>query len=314
MGLGILGWLALSLLATAAGDEEKPRPHLAIKALARRYNRTGQYRTALRQIRPLNEQNPDDPDFHAILGTAYGRMGLFGDAAAEFAMASGSSYYEEDGLDAHADTLRAFGRGDDAAELRLQRPLSVDGERAELVALLGAIDDLRAAGDLEGAERACWIALSIRPDSGAFHAALADVLLDFGDRDAAEYHLWIGELRGVSAARMLVVEARLAIADGDWGTATEFLMRARKGRRRDLELLSFWAEATRRGGDPQLADDALSRKLYQWHDRPELLAVTARVRWDLGLEAPARQALDRALVLYPDHPDVAAAQAHLAGP
>ena len=69
--------------------------------------RRGQYRLAVTMASKLMVEQPDNPDLYAALGIAWAKNTFYADALGAFALSMGSSYYEEQGIEAHADALRA---------------------------------------------------------------------------------------------------------------------------------------------------------------------------------------------------------------
>ena len=78
----------------------------------------------MQQARQELRARPDDIELMAALAVAESRSGYFADAAGSFALCEGAQLYEDLGLEAHANVLRALGDGGQAAALRLQRQLS----------------------------------------------------------------------------------------------------------------------------------------------------------------------------------------------
>ncbi len=272
--------------------------------------RMKQYRLANIAIRDELDAIPDDADLHALHGLVLSHLGQYVDAASAFQFGLGSRYYERDGLEAHAETLRALGEGARAAELRRQRRLyegTSDGR--DLGLLLGMVDDYRSVGDLAAAEEAAWQALAVYPRSSAAHAFKADLALDRGEFADAEFHLWLAGLSGPPMVRSMLVEARLELALGNLQGATRCIDSALDKNPRNIQVRAWRVELLRQEGRLDEALALLSMKRYALQEYPQMLALEAMTCWDLGQRAEALELLARAEALYSAHADVRVARA-----
>jgi Flp pilus assembly protein TadD len=241
----------------------------------------GQYRLATQAVFKRLAESPDDVELHAILGVAWSKNDFYTDALGAFALCSGSIYYEDRGIEAHADALRAVGQGEAAAALRLERLLDADlNEGRELKVLIGAMDDLREAGDFDGALAIADRAEALFPRSPMAMAAVADVYLDIGDLDAADAAIWAMRQLG-DTTRGAAVLARRAIIDGDLTEADAILEDSRRFRNPTARLASLRAEVLRLGGDPHSAADLLERNRWRALETPELIQVRLKVYTDM---------------------------------
>lgn len=269
------------------------------------------YREAIHQLETDLGARPDDPELFAMLGSAWSRLGIYADAAGAFALSAGSAWYLRSGFDDEADTLRAFGKGRQAADLRLEARWDDEKSISELVVLQGAANDLREAGDLEEAEDLALEAFAAYPAAGLAYATLAEVALDMGDRDEAEFNLWCADRRGYSSSALHAVRARIALSDGDFDTAERESRAAFQGRSRSRTLLALRAEVLRRRRLPELALRLIDGPRGGMQEEPVLLAVQAASLFDLGDTERAREIVGRALVVYPESPDVQRAAAYV---
>ena len=272
--------------------------------------RRGQYRLAVQNINHQLEKTPDNIELFAMLGTAWSKMGHSTDALVMFQLCPGSVYYEDQGLDAHADALRSLGEGEAAASLRLQRLLTSGlDEGRQLRILLWAADDLRAAGDYSSALEVAYRAEALFPRSPMVFAILADIWMDAGDLDKADAAIWATSLHGATS-RGASVRARRAILDEDFTEASEILEAARIFRNPTSRLASLRAEVMRLQGDPHAAADILERNRWRMMEQPELIAARLRVYADLEAPALAESWVVLAEQHYGSNPEISAALAY----
>lgn len=274
--------------------------------------RRGQYRLAVNKALALLARDPDDADLYAVLGVSWSKAGYFPDAAGAFPLSLGSAYYEDQGIEAEADQLRAMGRGREAAALRVQRLLDPSLNLGREVRVwLGMVDDLRAAGDLNGALDVVAMCLAIYPASPMVHATVADVHLDAGDREEADTELILADSLGATM-RGHVVHARTALLDGDLDQAALWLDDARMFQNRTRRLAALRAEVLRRQGDPAGAEELLEQPNWVRSEDPEIVAVRILVHTDLGDRAGAEDWARLGREVYADNPEVSAALAYMA--
>ncbi len=274
--------------------------------------RRGQYRVATQNANRALQASPDDVELHAAIGIAWSKAGYFADAAGAFKLCAGSTLYEDKGLEAHADQIRAMGDGQGAAALRLQRLL--DAEISDFHAMkvwMGVVDDLRMDGDLVGAEDAAYQALSLFPRSPMALAMLADVYMDAGELDEADAALWMAAQQG-DTARGFITQARRELIDKDYAAAEAVLESARKLRTPTLRLAVMRAEVKRQQGNAHGALEILERARWQLTEHPEMLAVRIMTLTDLGYPDAAEFAA-RAQLIYPNNPLIEEAIAYWGG-
>ncbi len=183
---------------------------------------------AAAEIKRALREDPDNCTLHARLGVLHARRGMYPDALASLEICPGGTEYEASAIAGHANTLRAFGRGDEAAELRMALLLTEGRDDLEVRILLEAATDLKAYGDLEGALDMCWRAVGLQPNGSAIHAQIAEVHWAAGDRDAAEFHTWLATRTGQPRLGAVLMQARFELADGDLIAVAETLERARR--------------------------------------------------------------------------------------
>ena len=248
---------------------------------------TGRARVVIQQASAALEADPDSPEWHALLGIAWSRSGYFADALGAFALSGGSVAYEDLGIEAHAAALRACVGGEAAARLRQERLLSPLSENIEHRIWMNAADDLREVGELDAAEALALQGYAAFPTSSVMLSLLADLALDRGALDEADFYLWRGVQGGGGGARLDAVLIRRALVDGD---VQEALARSQPLRVQTANprLAALRAEALRQSGDPVAALEVLERTRWRLTEEPELLAVRLQVLLDLGEDAEAR--------------------------
>jgi hypothetical protein len=269
----MMHWLiSMGVLGTAHAER---LPH--VEMLIRR----GQYRLAVTAANALIDEQPDNADLYASLGIAWAKNSFYADALGAFSLSMGSSYYEVQGLEAHADALRAVGQGEAAAALRLEFRVNASASNGRLLRiLLGAADDLRSVGDISGAAALLDEAESIFPRSPMLHAVRADLLMDTGELDAVDITLAHMKEMG-ETSRGAAVLARRALLAEDYAEADAALENARKFRTPTHRLASLRAEVLRLEGDPHSAAEVLERNRWQAIEAPELIQVRLKVYADL---------------------------------
>lgn len=272
--------------------------------------RTGQYRNALPKIRKHLDDNPDDADLHALLGYVYARIGMYGDAQTAFGLSLGSTVYEMICVSRHADTLRYTGDPEQAAQLRRERVLTLRDDNDALPLLMGVVEDLRYAGDFEGAEEALYEAMAMSPGSGVVYAMAADLAMDQGDMEEASYNLWLAALYGQEEQRVKVANARLLMLEGDYEEAQEHL-NTRRIVRRYFTPIMMQAEIYRRQGIPDEALAIAESARVSDKTRPEVMAEQLAALASLGDLVEAREVAAQIRATYPRDPNALAALAVL---
>lgn len=267
---------------------------------------TRQWRTALPGLRAAIAANPDDANLQAYLGIVDARIGRYGEAVADFELALGSDVYEDQGLERHADALRYTGHPEEAFELRKSAWLMERKVNDATTMVVGMVDDLRYAGDLDGAEDWAWYLISEVPQMEEAYAVAADVALDRGDLDEAAELLWMADLYGHRVARTRAARARLELAYGDPKAAYE---EVRYGRMRNRNHLpwAIQAEAMRLQGYVVEALGLLDSGHLPDKDRPDMMAARLATLASAGDLSEARDLRRIALWTYPSNPDVLAA-------
>lgn len=266
--------------------------------------RTGNPRIAMEAAGRLLERDPDSADAFAVMGMSLAGMGSFADAAPCFTFALGSELLEADGLNDRADTLRALGRPAEAAALRAEAlPLMGEGTLA-LRTGLELVDDLRTAGALGEALDAAEALIGAWPYSAAAHAAHAQVLIDLGRDDEADFALWLANRRASLSRQSVEAAIRLNLRHGDIDAAWAEVTQERLPMRAAASTVALRAELLRLRGEPEEALALLDAPRFRYPDHPLFLAARARALLALGEVDQAREVARQARALYPAHPDV----------
>lgn len=273
--------------------------------------RSGHYRLIQERLKSTFQANPDDPDAHCMLGIAYENAGRYADAYTSLELGMGSTICDREGLGPMANTLRALGRGDEAARVRLERLLQAEDADTEVTTLLELVDDYRAAGDRLAAWDAAMRAWAIMPRGALVLATLADLAMDDGDIEEAQRLMWLTKWVGDGPPAVRLTSVRLAMVEGDLDRAEQLLVELRPRTKRLWKGSVLQAELRRRADDPEAAQLVLDAKYLRGSEYPALLAEQVLVQADLDQWAEAEMTLDRALSLYPTDPDVSVAAAYL---
>ncbi len=282
--------------------------------VALKFIRAGQYRMAAERLRAELDDDPDDFELLTRLGMVYAQMGHVDDAWLAFQFGQGSPHYEQRALGAHASVSRELGYHQQAAELRLAQILNATAEGAQVSAYLAAAEDHLAYGDDEAALDMALNALGLRPESTTVHAWLADIHHHRGDRDQAEFHLWMAEREGIVVLRACEVRARIAMEDDALIEARDHLVRGRDQRSRGARLATQLSEVYRRMGWLQDAAWSLGRTRILYGERHDYLLTLARVERDLGNQERACLLSQRAHTLYPHRDDASGLAAQMGCP
>ncbi len=276
----------------------------------RLFMQRGQYALAIQALRPGIQSTPDDPELHALMGISQARMTFFADAVVSLDFAPGSSAYESEGVNTHADSLRVVGQSARAAELHGAGLLASElSKQDEMLLWVDLVDDHLYAGDLEAAHAAAVQCLTLRPRSGGAHAVMADVALASGDLESTGFHLWMAAEDGQQILRAMWVEWRLALVLGDLATARAVADEALLFRRRHPRVQAMQAETLRQEGDPESAMGVLDRPDNKLKEHPEILAARISTLQDLGRTVEATSLAAWAGSVYPSVPAVQAAAA-----
>lgn len=280
-----------------------------VPAAALQFLRMSQPAAAWTEVSRLLVTRPDDPDLYAVAGAALAAAGDYADAVVWFDLALGSAWLDGEGRRSYADALREVGRADEAVLLRQDILLQARTEGARIAAAAGLVEDLRRAGRHAEAEIAADEALASHPRAAIIHATLADLALDRGDREAAEYHLWMVDHLGAPVFRARLVEARLCLLEGDTECVARVGRETRRSHSRDPRIRALEAEAWLLEGRPEDVLELLQQPRFRLQQHPELLSVEVCARADLGDAAAAAAVRRRLEALYPGHPATARASA-----
>lgn len=247
---------------------------------------------------------PDHVDALVLRATAWSRAGLHGDALGAFALCDSGDAYERYGLDAHANSLRATGRGLEAAALRSEQLVLLADDTALALLYVDLSDDLALLAPTQALEQAL-IALSSRPGSPQVHAALSERYLELGDSGSARAHAAASDAITLTL-RGLVAQSRVALAEGDAGRAWAILEEADALRVRPDRLLAARLETRRRLGDLDAALAIADAPAARYTQHPELMAAALRAARDAGDAVLWRELVERSVPVA-DHPLVRAA-------
>lgn len=268
--------------------------------------RSGRYGHAVQMTSRHLYDHPDDMDATSLLGTAWERKGHTADALGAFRLVSGGDTYEALGLASHANALREHGAPLEASVLRhsyLMNETLSDGRTVSVY--IGLAKDHLAMGDPHGAEGWGLAALSIYPNAPIVHAVLAEIALYEGDLASADYHIFYGDMLGVTALGV-AVSSRRTLLKGDVVGADRILEGARELKSVSLEMAALRIEVAHLLGEVEERDRLLSSTKWRDIETPALLLIRARVAISQGDWRAGEALLQRGYDLYPTNQEIAA--------
>ncbi|MFT4974868.1 MAG: putative Zn-dependent protease, partial [Myxococcota bacterium] len=203
-------------------------------------------RMAAGKLRHALEERPDDVLLMSMYAINWARAGFYADAVAAFALCAGSPLYEQEGILLHADALRETGTPRAAARLRLSQRVDTTSLSDELTILLGAADDLIAAGALDEASAILQEAEGLAPRSVTVHTALAELAESQGDDTSAGFHRWLASLQPQTRSlRARTDEIQLLLEAGELEAAADAIETARAAQPQALRLVALQARLLR---------------------------------------------------------------------
>jgi tetratricopeptide (TPR) repeat protein len=182
----------------------------------------GLYEQSIRAMRQLLSKQ-EQPPVWARLGQALSRAGRYQEAVDAFEFGLGR-YYDAQALPDHATALRGLGRCEEAMALRSSARWAAKDEPEELALTVGLVDDALACGQLARAIEYGAQALALDPESGAAHAALADVYRALAEPDEADWYLQLAQELAPSDDRVVIATLRGLAAQQRWQEAGRLLL------------------------------------------------------------------------------------------
>lgn len=272
----------------------------------------GRSRAAATRLLAAVEKHPDMIRLHTMLAISDARDGWYSDAVSQFGFGRFDVYYEREGIDDHALSLRMVGRGSEAAALRLSQRVLLDDDENDLTLLVEAADDLMAAGDFGAAESLLEEAVGRFPRSSASHAAYASLFFQTDRPDEGDIELFLAYDNGAPSFKARMVEAERKIATGDYMGAEKELNRAGSARPRSLDVAALAGQNLLAMGSPAEVISMLENDAFDGQQHPGVLAVQIEALTALGRTSEARALLAEARALSPGYPDINRAAAGLA--
>jgi Flp pilus assembly protein TadD len=278
----------------------------------RRFLGTGQNRLAAREFQEILEKRPGDGPATLGLGRALAGLGDCEPALVSLGRMRGGSGWSGQAALAEAQCLDRLGR-DAAADAAYQEALHLSPERS--VALLAlALLRLRT-GDDPGFEEAVDALSELERADVMVPMARAWQALEHGHSDLDVRLLELQDAIVVSGAKRANVQ--LGLVDGvrwldldDPRTAAEVLGHATRQFPHHIRVAAYRAEALRRTGDPQGAQDAVGRPAVGRARGSVIQAIRARILVDLGDLEGAEAAVGEPIS--GEHPEVLASLWYLA--
>ena len=298
--------LVCTLLGGQAVAQQAPGPRgrkAQLKTAMRMLER-GRYGPAIKQSREILARRPSHAGAQALMGIALARSGRLSDALPQLERSQGSMVYTQmGGYGAHADSLRAAGRGEEAWLLRSHLLSPGRSDFAQVQTYCHGIDDLLSIGDVAGALALGEEAISIAPDAPAAHAFYSTALLWSGDVEAAEFHDWLSRTASSTrVSRVPINQAWLGERSGDLFVGHRAWRRARLMRKREPRIAAWEAGWWRRQGNAGVAWTVVNTGRFEDHQSPELMAERILLSGLLNRGDELTRELTRFGRLFPAHP------------
>ena len=297
-GLLGVGQAKRSLPASKTGERK-----MGIQRVMRQVQR-GRFAAAEMTARKILMTNPNAVGIQALLGVALVRRGRNADGLDYLDRTVGvMAYSESGGIAAHADALRAAGRGQDAWEVRKERLLRDLSDRERIQIYTQGVDDYLSIGRPDAALELGWFALSIDPDAPAPHAFLATAYLMAGDHESAGFHHWMSMMNmDVRSPRAAVNEAWLGEADHDLVGGLLAWERVRGLRKTKARIAGWHGGWLRRNDRMAEAHGVVYDPSWSGHQDPDLYAERVRISHVRGDQGRASDALGQLMAFFPGHP------------
>lgn len=294
--------------APARGMKDPTIPVSAIEAL-----QEGKLARAWKLVDRHLQRQPRGRAGHAVLGGVESRLGWAPEALEAFEAGEGSLWYAGAGRALHANALRDVGRGEEARWLRMD-DLRSDRQGVQLRAYANMIDDLRAEGDLIGADAVLAEALGRWPKSSLVLSAGADLALDRGDLAEAEGWLALIAHYGGAVRRTRHVNLRIALREGEHERVDEIALSLLRVQPGDPIAIAAMAHARVDRGAPEEALAVLGEAEAQRRGNATLLVAEARALAESGRRNDAMDLLAFVQARHPGDRDAALLAAHLGAP
>ena len=216
----------------------------------------------------------------------HSNMHRYSKAVALFERGNGCSWEK------HAASLRNIGRGDQAAELRLDKLLTptappISGEEQATI-WLNIGRDYRSVGHFDAAWEAAQMGLSSAPEMTSLRILLAEVALDLGQLDLAE-----ANLAGLppSGPRYRVAQARLLSAQGRPDLALQDLLLLSERNRERPEVQALRTQLLLQQGRVTEARADVKGHLYTTKSNNHTVLLARRVSYlmHIGERQQARE-------------------------
>lgn len=263
----------------------------------------GRFVAAEKTARNILATNPDAVGVQALLGVALVRRGKYADGLVQLEQTQGvMAYTESGGIAAHADALRAAGRGHEAWTVREARLHGMVSDRERIRVYNQGMDDFLSEGRTDEAISLGWDALSIHPDAPATHAFLATAYAMSGDTGSAGFHHWMSmRNEQVRSPRAAVNDAWLGEAYNDVAGGLLAWERVNSVRRSKARMAGWHGGWLRRNGRLAEARGVVFDSVWSDHQDPDLYAEQVRVSHALGEHVLATKVLGQLMMLFPEH-------------
>jgi Flp pilus assembly protein TadD len=295
------------LLPAVAWGQQAPGPQgkkAQVRSVIKLMER-GRYVGAVKAADRILESQPRASAALALKGIALSRMGMHANALPLLDRSAGIAVYSElGGVGAHANSLRAAGRGAEAWRVRSRRIHPAMPIQQKIKTQCHGVDDLLSVGRVSEALILGEAMVLDAPDSPSAHAFYATALLASGDLESAEFHQFLAKRYSVQRIpRIPANRAEIAGHYGDEWSARRSWARARIMRKRDAWIAAGQAEWLLSQGEVASALSTLDQRAFIDQQHPDLLGLRVRLLLAAGNRDAASRALTRFAQLFPDHPE-----------
>lgn len=269
----------------ARGLKDPTIPRSAITAL-----QEGKLLRAWKLVDNHLQRQPRGRAAHAVLGGVESRLGWAPESLEAFEAGEGSLWYAGAGRALHANALRDVGRGEEAHWLRREDTRS-NRQGVQIRSYANMVDDLRAAGDVAGAEAVLAEAMGRWPRSSVVLSLGADLALDRGDLAEAESWLALTRHFNGPVRRTRHVNLRVALLEGDHERVDEIALSLLRVQAGDPVAIAAMAHARIDRGEAEEALAVLAEPEAERRGNAVVLVAEARALAAVGRTAEAEDLL-----------------------
>jgi tetratricopeptide (TPR) repeat protein len=191
--------------------------------LAEQFLRRGMFVYALQKVEEHIEQEPLEEDGYVFRGLLMSIRGQYQSSIVDYYSGLGSERLWGTDSEGFANSLRVLGKCKEASKIRNElRRVGKVKVNTQIRFYVDQITDLRYCGMTDQAWAIQEQLEAHFPNASLTHTSAADLFLDEGNLDSAEYHIWVSELYFKNSATVLL-KGRLALLEGRYEDAVQYL-------------------------------------------------------------------------------------------